>query len=120
MRLMGDSEEALGRDGMPWYRRGCAEDGSVRESWIALAAAASKKSMWAESYGAAKMALQIDTPVFSYTMDPGSFTYKPYDLAAIAAHYLGLKEEAIKLGETALEMEPTNERLNKNMEFYKG
>lgn len=120
MRLIGDAEEALGRDGMTWYRMGCAEEPSVREPWLALAAAASKKKLWAESYGAAKTALEIKNPAYVYTNDPSSFTSKPYDIAAIAAYYLGLKEEAKKLGEMALELDPTNERLLKNMEYYKG
>ena len=104
---------------MEWYRKGVAEDASVRETWIALASAASKRGLWAESYGAAKCALAITSPNYSYTATPDSFSAKPYDLAAIAAYYLGLKQEAITLGEKALELEPTNERLIKNMEFYK-
>lgn len=119
MRLLGDAEEALGRDGMGWYRKGVAEDANVRETWLALAEAASKKGLWSESYGAAKSALAITEQQFVYTMDPSSFTAKPYDLAAIAAYYLGLKQEALKLGEDALKLEPTNERLITNMAFYK-
>lgn len=119
MRLLGDSYEALGKDGMEWYRKGVAEDASVRETWIALASAASKKGLWAESYGAAKSALAITSPNYSYTATPDSFSAKPYDLAAIAAYYLGLKQEALQLGEKALELEPTNERLIKNLEYYK-
>lgn len=119
MRLLGDSEDALGRDGMSWYRKGVSEDPTVRETWLALSEAASRRGLWAESYGAAKSALAITEQQFVYTMDPSSFTAKPYDLAALAAYYLGLKEEAIKLGEQALALDPTNERLIKNMEFYK-
>ena len=52
-------------------------------------------------------------------MSPDSFTAKPYDLAAIAAYYLGLKQEAIKYGEKAVELESSNERLIKNLEYYK-
>jgi tetratricopeptide (TPR) repeat protein len=119
MRLLGDCEEALGRDGMMWYRRGVAEDPTVRETWIALSTAAQRKHLWAESYSAALSALAITEQQFVYTMSPDSFTAKPYDLAALAAHYLGLKEEAIKYGEKAVELEPTNERLIKNLEYYK-
>lgn len=119
MRLLGESEDALGRDGMDWFRKGVAEEPSVRETWLALSAASSKRKLWAESYGAAMSALAIQSPSFSYTASPDSFSAKPYDLAAIAAYYLGLKEEALKLGKQALELEPTNERLIKNLEFYK-
>ena len=119
MRLLGDAEDSLGRDGMIWYRRGVAEDPTVRETWLALAHAASRRKLWAEAYSAAKSALAIENQQYVYTMDPSSFTAKPYDLAALAAHYLGLKEEAIKYGEKAVELEPTNERLITNLKFYK-
>ena len=34
-------------------------------------------------------------------------------------YHLGLKEEAIKCGQIAVDLEPTNERLIKNLGFYK-
>ena len=52
MRLLGDAEDSLGRDGMIWYRRGVAEDPTVRETWLALAHAASRRKLWAEAYSA--------------------------------------------------------------------
>jgi tetratricopeptide (TPR) repeat protein len=119
MRLLGDAEQALGRDGMSWYRKGCAEDPSVRETWLALSSAASSRGLWEESFGSAMMAIKIKEPQLTYTMDPSSYTARPYDLAAIAAYYMGMKEKARELGALALEMEPANERLIKNMEYYK-
>ena len=119
MRLIGDSYEALGRDGLEWYRKGVAEDPKVRETWIALASATQRKNLWSESFGAAMSALAITEPNYSYTASPDSFSAKPYDLAAIAAYYLGLKEEALKHGLKAVELEPSNERLIKNLKFYK-
>jgi tetratricopeptide (TPR) repeat protein len=119
MRLIGDSYDAIGQDGMEWYRKGVAEDPKVRETWLALSSAASRRGLWSESYGAALSALAITEPNYSYTATPDSFSAKPYDLAALAAYYLGLKEEALKYGKLAVELEPTNERLIKNMEFYK-
>mgnify|MGYP003343702071 FL=1 len=119
MRLIGDSYDALGQDGMEWYRKGVAEDPTVRETWIALSSAASRRKLWAESYGAAVSALAITETNYSYTATPDSFSAKPYDLAALSAYYLGLKEEALKYGLKAVELEPTNERLTKNLEYYK-
>ena len=119
MRLLGDAEEALGRNGLEWYRKGVAEDPTVRETWIALSNAAAKHNLWAESYGAALTALNITEPHYSYTVSPDSFSAKPHDLAAIAAYYLGLKTEALKHGQKAVELEPHNERLIKNLEYYK-
>jgi hypothetical protein len=104
---------------MDWFRKGVAEEPTVRETWIALASATQRRNLWAESYGAAMSALAIKSPSFSYTASPDSFSAKPYDLAAIAAYYLGLKEEALKHGLKAVELEPSNERLIKNLKFYK-
>jgi tetratricopeptide (TPR) repeat protein len=72
--------------------------------------------MWAESYAAAKSALQITDKALVYTMDPSVWTEKPWDLASIAAWNLGLKEEAIELCKKALEFNPTDSRLIKNLQ----
>lgn len=119
MRLLGDCEENLGRCGLDWYRKGCAEDSNVRETWLALSSASSTKGRWAEAYGAAMSALQIEKPTYVYTEEADSFGSKPYDLAAIAAYNLGLKEEALRLGLKAIEFDPNNERLINNLAFYK-
>ena len=70
MRLIGESMEMLGQDGMEWFRKGVAEDPTVRETWIALSSAAAKKKLWAESFGAALSALAIENQQYVYTMSP--------------------------------------------------
>ena len=119
LRLLGRCHEALYNDGMAWYRRACAEDPTVRETWTDLAGAAYRKQLWEECYGAAKSALRIDHRILVYTTDPEAWGSMPHDFAAIAAYRLGLKDEAIKQGEIAVSLDPNNERLSKNLEFYK-
>lgn len=120
MRLIGDSMEKLGRDGwMNWYRKGCAEAPSMREPWIALAEACYRRGLWEECYGAAKCALRLKQRPLTYTSRAESWGSLPHDLAAISAYRIGLKEEAIKQGQMALDLEPDNPRLIKNMEYYK-
>ena len=119
MRLLGKCHDELGQDGLSWYRKAVAEDPTVREPWCDLALACSNRQLWEESYGAAKSALRITEKELVYTVDQSNWEAKPHDLAAIAAYHLGLKEEALKQGKLALEFEPTNERLIKNLEFYK-
>jgi hypothetical protein len=46
------------------------------------------------------------------------WTYKPYDQAAIAAYNLGMKDTAIKYGQQALDLDPSNSRLRDNMQWY--
>jgi Flp pilus assembly protein TadD len=65
------------------------------------------------------MALEIKDKELVYTCDPEVWGSKPYDLAAISAHNLGLKEEAVRYGQAAAELSPNDERLKNNLAFYK-
>jgi hypothetical protein len=76
------------------------------------------KSMWKECFHAATMALEIKDKQLVYTCDPEVWGYKPYDLAAIAAYNLGLKDEAIRYGQAAVDLSPNDERLARNLEYY--
>jgi tetratricopeptide (TPR) repeat protein len=118
-RLIGNCYDNLGYDGMNWYRRAVSEDPGVRETWCELAQACYRKGLWEECYGAACNALKLTECTYTYTIDANNWKARPHDLAAIAAYRLGFKEEAIKHGINALEFEPNNERLIKNLEYYK-
>ena len=118
-RLIGNCYDNLGYDGMNWYRRAVSEDPGVRETWCELAQACYRKGLWEECYGAACNALKLTECTYTYTIDANNWKARPHDLAAIAAYRLGFKEEAIKHGTNALEFEPNNERLIKNLEYYK-
>ena len=118
MRLLGKSYEELG-DGwkaQKWLRLACAEAPNTREPWVDLAMFCYRRSLWTECYSAAKQALQIVDKQAVYTMDPSVWTEKPYDLASLGAWNLGLKEEAMDLCRKALEFNPTDARLVRNLE----
>lgn len=119
MRLLGDSYEALGHDGMSWYRKACAEAPDTREAWCDLASACYKKGLWEECFSSAANALKIENQEYNYTMSPLAWGYLPHDMLALAAYHLGLKELAIKHGEKAVELKPEDERLIKNLGYYK-
>ena len=119
MRLLGKAHEELGQDGLAWCRRACAEAPNTRESWCDLAMACYRKNMWSECFAASSNVLAIKDKELVYTMDPSVWGYKPHDLLAISAHYLGLKDLAIEHGTIAVELEPNDERLTKNLAFYK-
>jgi glycosyltransferase involved in cell wall biosynthesis len=120
MRLLGKSYDELGWEGLVWHRRACAEAPNTREPWCDLAMACYRKGLWEECFAAASNALKIKNKEAVYTMDPTVWGALPHDLLSIAAHKLGMTEEAIKHGEIALQFEPNNERLIKNLEYYKG
>jgi hypothetical protein len=49
-------------------------------------------------------------------MDPSVWTEKTFDLASLGAWNLGLKSEAVDLCRKALEFNPTDARLVRNLE----
>ena len=119
MRLLGKAHDKLGQDGMVWYRRACAEAPETREAWCDLAMACYKRQTWSECFSAASNTLAIKDKALVYTMDPTVWGSKPHDLFALSAYHLGLKDLAIEHGTIAVELEPNDERLTKNLAFYK-
>lgn len=117
MRLLGKAHDELGKpwEALKWYRLAVAEAPGTREPWVDLSLACYRLCMWAESYAAAKSALQITNKALVYTMDPAVWTEKPWDLGSIAAWNLGLKDEAIQLCREALKFAPTDSRLLNNL-----
>jgi glycosyltransferase involved in cell wall biosynthesis len=122
MRLLGKSHENLGNheEAHKWYRLAVAEAPNTREPWCELSMFAYTRSNWVECYSAAKSALQIKDKALVYTMDPSVWGEKPYDLASIAAWYMGLKQEASELVAKAIELAPTDQRLLNNQKMIAG
>jgi tetratricopeptide (TPR) repeat protein len=118
MRMIGSAYTKLNQDGSKWFRLAVAEDPTVRDNWFDLAVLGYKSHDWIECYGAAKKALTIKENNAQHTGSSETWGFLLYDYVAIAAHHLGLKEEAIKHGTIALQMEPGNERLITNLKFY--
>jgi glycosyltransferase involved in cell wall biosynthesis len=118
MRLLGKAYEETGNGwtAQKWYRLACAEAPNTREPWVDLAMFCYRRSLWTECYSAAKQALQIVDKQAVYTMDPSVWTEKPFDLASLGAWNLGLKAEAVDLCRKALEFNPTDSRLIRNLE----
>jgi tetratricopeptide (TPR) repeat protein len=118
MRLLGKSYAELGNnwEAIKWHRLAVAEAPGTREPWVDLSMICYRHGMWAESYAAAKSALQITDKALVYTMDPDVWGEKPWDLASIAAWNLGLKEEAVQLCKEALKFNPSDSRLIKNLQ----
>jgi len=121
MRLLGQSFFGKGNneEGVAWYRKATHEAPDVRESWVELANACYKTGKWEECYAAAATALKITQRQYNYTSKPESWGPMPHDLAAIAAYRMGIKEKAVQHGQDALDLAPDDERLKKNLEYYK-
>jgi glycosyltransferase involved in cell wall biosynthesis len=119
MRLLGKCYDELNHNGVEWFKKACNEAPNTREPWVELSESYYKKSMWQESLDAGLRALEVKNKELVYTMNPAVWGALPHDYIAIAAHKLGLKDLAIKHGEIAVELEPENERLKANLEFYR-
>ena len=120
MRLLGQAYEALGdrTQAHVWLEKASREAPNTREPWVELADLTRKTGQWQLSYDYAKTALAITDKALVYTMDPAVWGAKPHDLLALAAHYLGRPDEAVEHGALAVELEPSDERLKRNLEFY--
>jgi len=119
---MGKCYEALGnaREAEKAFYKGAFEAPHAREGWVSLSDLCYKHGRWPESYAFAKRAIDITHQQNVYTEDPACWSWRPWDFAAISAFRLGIKEEAIKYGEKALEYAPEDERLANNLKWYKG
>lgn len=119
MRLLGKCYDELGQNGIEWFKKACNEAPNTREPWVELSESYYKKSMWQESLDAGLGALEVKNKDLVYTMNPAVWGALPHDYIAIAAHRLGKKDLAIEHGQIAVELEPNNERLKANLEFYR-
>lgn len=101
-----------------WLLSAASEAPDRREPWVDLAQFYYENSKWMECYYSAMRALSIKDKPLEYICDADAWGYKPHDLAAISAFRLGM-HECVTHGENALTINPDDERLQNNMEYYK-
>jgi tetratricopeptide (TPR) repeat protein len=118
MRVIGRCYMELGdyNSALVWLRKAASEAPDTREPWCELAKACYHAARWAEMFGAAMTCLDIRKRELVYTVDPLVWGYAPHDWASIAAWNLGLKDTAIEQAKKAIELEPGDMRLRRNLE----
>jgi tetratricopeptide (TPR) repeat protein len=89
-----------------------------REPYVDLAQHYYEIAAWPQCLAVAESALQITEKPLEYLCEAEAWGWKPYDLAAIAAHRLNMHIKALEYGRTACALEPSDERLAKNLAFY--
>lgn len=119
MRLLADGHifKQSWWEAMKWARLATAEAPDTREPWLKLAELAYRMSNWQECWYAVNQALNIKDKALVYTCDPSCWTEKPFDYGSIAAHHLGLKNQAKQMIDKALEFAPNDERLQANKKW---
>jgi glycosyltransferase involved in cell wall biosynthesis len=101
-----------------WLLQG-AESASTRESGLALANYYYDKKMWPECFAVGERALQITEKTDYFLSENWAWGPMGYDIVALAAWSLGEWDKALKYGEQGLALDPTNERLQNNLKFYR-
>ena len=90
-----------------------------REALIELSIEYYNKADWENCYLFSIKALSITEKPLDYLCEEFAWGYLPYDLAALSAHHLGKKKEAIAFNVKAMKLNPADERLKENHKFYK-
>jgi glycosyltransferase involved in cell wall biosynthesis len=101
-----------------WLMKAHLEAPWRREALVELAQHLYSTESWASCQYFALKALNIEEKPMDYLCEDFAWGDLPWDLAAIASYHLGETEKALEYGLKALELDPTNERLQKNVEFY--
>jgi len=119
-RVQAKCMENLGPkfDSLRYYRMAIKEAPKVREPYMDMADFFYRNSMWRECLEAVKQTLEITDREWVYTEVHDNWTWKPYDLGAIAAYHLGQRDLALEYGKLALANDPNNPRLQSNLEYY--
>jgi len=100
-----------------WLRKAIKEAPGRREPWVDLAKLYYLRQDWDNSLECAVQALAIKEKPLEYLCEAEAWGEAPYDYAAIACYRLGWYNEGIEYATKAIEINPLDERLKKNLEF---
>lgn len=101
-----------------WLMKAHLEAPWRREALVELAQHLYSVESWASCQHFALKALDIKEKPLDYLCEDFAWGDLPWDLAAIASYNLGENDKALEYGLKALELNPTDSRLKKNIEFY--
>lgn len=119
MRYIAQAHEKKGETAQArdWYLRAIAEAPHLREPYLDLAMLLYGQEAWDGVLYFTGCALDIQDRPQTYICEASSWGSLPYDLRAIACHRTGRMKEALQAAEAALALEPSNPRLQKNVEL---
>lgn len=101
-----------------WLVRACSMDPGRRESWVALANYYHDQRMWQSCRNACFNALAVENKPLDYLCEDWAWGERAADLMALSCHKLGLKQEAVRYGQMAIDLNPSDQRLKDNLLFY--
>lgn len=103
---------------LAWLDRARSEAPHRREIWLDLAEEFHGQADWSNLFWACTNGIEKTHRTGSYLDDPSCWGYRLFDLAAIAAWRLDAMDFAVQKGRKALELDPNNQRLKNNLDFY--
>jgi glycosyltransferase involved in cell wall biosynthesis len=107
------------KDARAWLLRAIAEAPDRREPLVELAQYEHDLGRWPACYAFALAALALTDRPNDYISDAAAWGWLPHDLAAISAYWMGLRSEAARHGSEATRLNPSDERLRKNLDWYR-
>ena len=101
-----------------WLERARLEAPHRREIWLDLAEEFHGQSDWLNLFWAGANGIEKSRRTGSYLDNPHCWGFRLYDLAAIGAWRVNVMECAVEWGKKALELDPNNQRLKNNLDFF--
>ena len=101
-----------------WCEQSIAEYEGSREPMVLMARHYYEKD-WDECLCWVEKALSIKKKRPDYIVEDFAWGFEVYDLGALAAYNVGKYQLAVEYGKKAVELNPTDERLSRNLVFYK-
>ena len=119
MRFLGRDYEAKGylEEAEDWWQRAIKEAPYLREGYVELASLYVRQNRYNEAYELLTKAYQIKEKSKSYINEEFAWDDSFYDLFSLAAFYAGHYNEALFYVKEAINLNPKEERYQKNYEL---
>ena len=103
---------------MFWLDKARVEAPHRREIWLDLAEELHGQADWPNLFWACINGIERTHRTGSYLDDQHCWGFRLFDLGAIAAWHLNVMDRAVEWGQKALELDPANQRLKNNLDFF--
>lgn len=107
-----------GQERLDWLLKAEATSPNRREALVEIAQYYYENGDWANQFAYATKALAIKEKPLDYLCEEFAWGDKPYDFAALSAYHLGNYDLAVEYGTQALNLNPSDKRLESNLAFY--
>ena len=103
---------------MTWLDKARSEAPHRREIWLDLAEEFHGKADWLNLFWACTNGIEKTHSTGSYLDDGSCWGFRLFDLGSIGAWHINAMDLAVQWGQKALELDPNNQRLKNNLNFF--